>query len=211
MSKNDDRIKRHHDLAEHWVAPYLDGHKTQKIRHDANILKYAPNATIFTAHFGEAPHPMAKLSENVNPAELEMQTFWEHVPDLRAVRYEIYPSDEGVLLWSVFEGTVKDTPRARSLELSNKTLHFDEVDMWFTDDDFQIIRQMVVVDHNQLDALTQLCRGASAFAPGAMPRLGHGDSAAAGAERVDPDQPTKPIQPPLTWLVDGRQVPIPVE
>ncbi|MGC4252208.1 MAG: hypothetical protein QM605_12320 [Sphingobium sp.] len=207
---NIDRIQRNYEIGKHWVTSYVDGYKTQTIPRDTNLFRYAPNAVMYAARVGET-EMMEELAA-ANFDEIEAKVFWAMVPDWRATHYEIYPSEEGVLVWTVFEGTVADNARSRSLDLAGKTLRFDEVDVFLTNEDFEIVRRMCHGDINQCDAVIQLCMGVSAFQPAAaddysaaMARL------AAGQPVVDPDQPTAPIPPSRYWLADGKLVPMPAE
>ena len=145
--------------------------------------------------------------------EHELEGYQQMIPDMAISEHSIFPTEEGVGLWVVREGTVADNVRSRSLGLAGTKARIEDVEYWFTTDDFKIAKHVQMVP--RIEAPIALCIGVDAAAT-----INSGGSAEAYLEAVknyettgrfvDPGQPAVAKAPEAAWLVEGKSVPMPL-
>ena len=175
-------------------------------------LEWTEDAIIYRG--GGSTVPIGRLLASGQYSwENEMKGYLAMIPDWHLTEYALFPSEEGVAIWAVYEGTAADNARARSLGLAGKRMRVEDADIWFLDDDLKIWKHVQEIP--RIEPVIALCIGAEAAAG-----INSGASAEAYLQAVrdfektgrfvDPDTPAVAVAPTAAWLVDGKSVPMPL-
>jgi len=206
-------IEWHRNVAEQFPKAQLDGYKKGKIERDPKYWNFAPDAVVQSWDGGGVIYPKGDWGTKFKDADTqEARMFYDVVPDYRCVEYKVFANEECGAVFSVYEGTALDTPRARSMGLGGKKIRLADFNIYHINEDCQIVKQTILSSsHHALVALA--IQGWSEQSDGDE---GHGagesyDQAVyAFAEKgriVDPDTEIIPVHGVIPWYADDEIVP----
>ena len=195
-----EKVQRHRKFAEDVLV-----HETRK-------LTWTDEAVIYRG--GGSTVPIGRLVNSGRYAGSdEIKGYTAMIPDWHRSELALFPSEEGVAIWRVFEGTAADNARSRSLGLAGKKIRVEAADIWFLNERLQVWKHVQEIP--RIEAAIALCIGTEAAAG-----INSGASAEAYVEAVerfkttgrfvDPDQPAVAMKPIAAWLVEGKSVPMPL-
>ncbi len=211
MATTQERIDHHKALGEHWAQSIIEGQTTRKIVRDPRFFTFTRDAIVRNECHGGWEAPRAGWDDIPENDTQEFSIIWDQIPDFSLVEYTVFPSEEGVAIYSVFEGTAKDTPRSRSMGLANKRLRMGEVDMYYTNEDLEINRHVLfVLGQNAITAL--MMEGwQEGWVDDGSAREGYDAAVAKYAETghvVDSNKPITPTRGTIQWYADGQILPL---
>lgn len=208
----DELIAWHRRVAEEFTKAHVDAHETGRIVRDPTYWNFAPDATVQSWDSGGAEYPKGDWGTALKDADSqEARMIYDVIPDFRAVESQVFANEACGAVYTVYEGTAKDTPRARSMGLGGKTIRMADFNIYVINEDCQIVKQIILSSSHH--AVVALALQGWAGQAGGADALGAGEdydrAVYAFAEKgriVDPDVPITPVHGLIPWYADGERV-----